>query len=67
METQAVVPLTLAIAENGSGPTAGGYLWCSELTFDEETGKPGFQEESPGAKWTILPFRCPQGPTLIFT
>lgn len=59
METQAVVPLTLAGAENGSGPTALGYLWCSELTFEEETRKPGFQEESPGQFYPLDTPRVP--------
>lgn len=44
---------------DGSGPTTQGSLWCSELTFDEETRKPeGFHEEYPGVKWTVLLFRC---------
>lgn len=47
---------THASPECGPGPRARGYIWCSELPFDEETRKPeGLQEESPGAKWTVKP------------
>lgn len=71
IETQAVVPGsaigTHASPEDGSGPTARGYLWCSELTFwwrNQKTRRTScFREAaSHGTKETALLLDAPRFP-----
>lgn len=62
METQVVVPLTLASAENGSGPIAHGYLWCSELTFEKEPENQDFRKKLLVQNGQFYPLDAPRAP-----